>query len=117
MLISAVCYSVSVYAWFQESTVNLGNVIRSAEYGIAVSVKNGDKEITSDGGKYTLLGGTQYNVTLTAYGGAAARGYEIVSCGSRRLFTDTIPTGTSLTLTLIPEKDAGYIYSSQWGDV
>lgn len=114
LTVAVICYSVTVYAWFQSSIINTGNVIQSAKYEIIASVKNGDNEIKLTDGIFELSQGISYTVKLTARG-EATKGYCIVSDGSENKFTGQIPVGTTMTFKLIPEENANYTFSGQWG--
>ena len=115
LAIAAVCYSVSVCAWFQASVINTGNVIRTVEYAVAVSAICGETQIQpSESGTYSLESGKIYTITLTATGGAT-KGYCLIQTGTTTYYTDQIGSGESLTFTFLPQADAVYAFTARWG--
>ena len=75
MAAALICYSVNVYAWFQASIVNSGNVIQATNYSVEVQITGTDgNEIAAGASGYELQAGETYSVTLTAAGGGT-KGY------------------------------------------
>ncbi len=117
LVIAAACYSVSVYAWFQASIVNSGNVIQTTTYDIAVTIAEaGDKEIEAVDGVYHLKANTEYAVSLTAAGGGEKGGYCVIQPEDGALiYTEPIAPNQSLSFTLIPDKEQTYTFKAVWG--
>lgn len=119
LAIAVACYSVSVYAWFQASIVNSGNVIQATTYDVVVTITDdSDKKVeaATDGG-YHLTGGKKYKVILTAEGGGEKGGYCVIQPGDGvLLYTDPIVPTQSLTFTLIPEEEQTYTFTAVWGE-
>lgn len=117
LVIAAACYSVSVYAWFQASIVNSGNVIQTTTYDIAVTITGSDgTKIEAANGSYSLQVGTKYTVALTAAGNGERGGYCVIqSQGEEPLYTAPIAPGVKLTFTLIPDKTTAYTFTAVWG--
>lgn len=109
--VAAVCYSVSVYAWFQEEIVNSGNIVRAAEYRIHATVALGDQEVPE--GK-ELEAGKKYTVTLKAEGGTTT-GYCVIECGAYRQVTEQIVPGATLSFSFEPPVTGVYAFTGIWG--
>ena len=90
-VIAVLCYSFSVYAWFNSDITNTGNLIRSANYEITAVVSGGDlitgTTVGNDG--IELQAGETYTVILEASGGAT-KGYCVVSDGEQNWYTQNL---------------------------
>lgn len=116
LVLGVICYSISVYAWFQAGVVNTGNRIQAAEYHLDVSVVR-----TPDGqpvdpiqDAYPLTAGEQYDIVLSASGGATT-GHCVIQGGESILYTANIPSGSRFTFSIIPSQDRQYTFSGHWG--
>lgn len=118
LAIAVACYSVSVYAWFQVSIVNSGNVIQATTYVVEVKITEDDnKEIEAADGGYSLEAGTEYKVILTAAGGGEKGGYCVIQPqNGEPLYTAPIKPKEELTFTLIPDKAQTYTFTAVWGE-
>ena len=116
LVLGVICYSISVYAWFQAGVVNTGNRIQAAEYHLDVSVVR-----TPDGqpvdpiqDAYPLTAGEQYDIVLSASGGATT-GHCVIQGGQSTLYTANIPSGSRFTFSITPSQDRQYTFSGHWG--
>lgn len=118
LVVAVICYSVTVYAWFQASIGNSGNVIQATTYDVEVTITDDDgKEIEAAvDGSYVLESDTVYTVILTAAGGGEKGGYCVIQPkNGEPLYTAPIAPGKSLSFTLIPDKTQSYIFTAAWG--
>lgn len=116
LVVAVICYSVTVYAWFQASIGNSGNVIQTTTYDVVVEIVDSNgQSISSAAGGYELQANTEYTVTLTAAGGAST-GYCVVRpAGEEPLYSAPIAPGKSLSFTLMPDKTQSYLFTAVWG--
>ena len=116
LVVAVICYSVTVYAWFQASIVNSGNVIQATTYDVTVTIaaSNG-QPISPAAGGYELQANTEYTVILTAAGGASTGYCAIRPADGKAIYTAPIAPGKSLSFTLIPDKTQSYIFTAAWG--
>lgn len=114
---AVICYSATVFAWFQAGLSNTGNTIKAAEFSVSVSVKNeADNPVWPEAnGKYELIKNTAYSITLTG-GGNAKNGYCIISDGNNvTLYTANIQETGSITFSFVPETGGNYTFTACWG--
>lgn len=112
-----VCYSATVFAWFQAGLLNTGNTIKAAEFSVSVSVKNeADNPVwPAANGKYALIKNTAYSITLTGIG-TAKNGYCIISDGNNvTLYTANIQEKGSIKFSYVPASGGDYIFTACWG--
>lgn len=116
LVVAVICYSVTVYAWFQASMVNSGNVIQATTYDVAVKVVDSNGQpISSAAGGYELQANTEYTVILTAAGGASTGYCAIRPADGKAIYTAPIAPGRSLSFSLIPDKTQSYLFTAAWG--
>ena len=116
LALAVLCYCVSAFAWFQADIVNAGNVVRTTEYHLDVSVYVDGKPVEPQSAldTYTLEAGKVYDITLTAQAGGADNGYAMVQTDGGPLYTAQINRG-ALSFKLIPDATASYIFTAMWG--
>lgn len=109
LVIGVVCYSVTVYAWFQANIANSGNTITTATFDLNVEIDNG---VVSDDGVYSLDANEKYTITLTRTG--EAKGYSVIEGNGKKWYTEQIKSDT-FTFTFIPEANGNYSFTASWG--
>ena len=116
--VGIICYSATVFAWFQAGLSNTGNIIKAAEFSVSVSVKNeADNPVwPAANGSYRLEGNTAYSITLTG-GGNAKNGYCKISDGNVTLYTANLQKkeNRSMTFSYVPENSGYYTFTACWG--
>ena len=115
--VGIICYSATVFAWFQAGLSNTGNIIKAAEFSVSVSVKDeADNPVWPEAnGKYELIKNTAYSITLTG-GGNAKNGYCIISDGNNvTLYTANIQEKGSIKFSYVPASGGDYIFTACWG--
>ena len=116
--VGIICYSATVFAWFQAGLSNTGNIIKAAEFSVSVSVKDeADNPVwPAANGSYRLEGNTAYSITLTG-GGSAKNGYCKISGGNVTLYTANIQEqeNRSMTFSYVPENSGYYTFTACWG--
>lgn len=110
LVIGVVCYSVTVYAWFQANIANSGNTITTATFDLNVAIED---ETSIGDGMYNLTKGTSYTVTLARTG--EAKGYCVIEGNNGTWYTEVIETDAPFTFTFIPEADGKYSFRASWG--
>ena len=110
LVIGVVCYSVTVYAWFQANIANSGNTITTATFDLNVEINNG---AVSDDGVYSLDANEKYTITLTRTG--EAKGYCVIEGNNDTWYTEVIETDAPFTFTFIPEANGNYSFKASWG--
>ncbi len=110
LVIGVVCYSVTVYAWFQANIANSGNTITTATFDLNVAIED---ETSIGDGVYSLKANTAYSVTLTRTG--EAKGYSVIEGNNGTWYTEVIETDAPFTFTFIPEKTGEYSFRASWG--
>lgn len=114
---AVICYSATVFAWFQAGLSNTGNTIKAAEFSVSVSVKDeADNPVwPAANGKYALIKNTAYSITLTGIG-TAKNGYCIISDGNNvTLYTANIQEKGSIKFSYVPASGGDYIFTACWG--
>ena len=111
-----ICYSATVFAWFQAGLSNTGNTIKAAEFSVLVTVKNeADEPVWPDSdGSYALDRNTAYSITLTGDGNAK-NGYCKISGGDVTLYTANIQEKRSIKFSYVPASGGDYIFTACWG--
>ena len=114
--VGIICYSATVFAWFQAGLSNTGNTIKAAEFSVSVSVKDesADSVWPAANGSYKLEGNTAYSITLTG-GGNAKNGYCKISGGNVTLYTANIQEKGSIKFSYVPENSGYYTFTACWG--
>lgn len=115
--VGIICYSATVFAWFQAGLSNTGNTIKAAEFSVSVSVKNEAAASVwpAANGSYRLKENTAYSITLTG-GGNAENGYCIISDGNNvTLYTANIQEKGSIKFSYVPENSGYYTFTACWG--
>lgn len=110
LVIGVVCYSVTVYAWFQANIANSGNVITTATFDLNVAIED---ETSAGDGVYSLDANKKYTITLTRTG--EADGYCVIEGNNDTWYTAVIETDAPFTFTFIPEAAVDYSFTASWG--
>lgn len=110
LVIGVVCYSVTVYAWFQANIANSGNVITTATFDLNVAIED---ETSAGDGVYSLDANKKYTITLTRTG--EADGYCVIEGNNDTWYTAVIETDDPFTFTFIPEAAGDYSFTASWG--
>ncbi len=113
IILCAVCLMGSTWAWFTATQSTGTQTIQAANYEVSAVIKLNDTEIAANNGTYTLAAGT-YTVTLTASGDATT-GYCVLDFSTEKAYTEQIPKGTSITLTLNMNDPATLEITAVWG--
>lgn len=128
IILSVILLCGMTWAWFETTKAGSTEPIRTAEYGMTVTVsKGGVAEIGGDygnGGKrYILAADIDYTVVLTATG-TAKTGFCIMSFPAenaegitvtKELYSAQMPSGSSITFTFRLTKAAEVNFMPQWG--
>ena len=112
-----VCYSATVFAWFQAGLLNTGNTIKAARFSVLVTVKDETNNIVppESNGSYALVKNTVYSITITGDGNAE-NGYCKISDGNNvTLYTANIQEKGSITFSFVPETGGNYTFTACWG--
>lgn len=128
IILSVILLCGMTWAWFETTKAGSTEPIRTAEYGMTITVsKGGVAEIGGDygnGGKrYILAADIDYTVVLTATG-TAKTGFCIMSFPAenaegitvtKELYSAQMPSGSSITFTFRLTKAAEVNFMPQWG--
>lgn len=128
IILSVILLCGMTWAWFETTKAGSTEPIRTAEYGMTVTVsKGGVAEIGGDygnGGKrYILAADIDYTVVLTATG-TAKTGFCIMSFPAenaegitvtKELYSAQMPSGSSITFTFRLTKATEVNFMPQWG--
>ena len=128
IILSVILLCGMTWAWFETTKAGSTEPIRTAEYGMTVTVsKGGVAEIGGDygnGGKrYILAADIDYTVVLTATG-TAKTGFCIMSFPAenaegitvtKELYSAQMPSGSSITFTFRLAKATEVNFMPQWG--
>lgn len=113
-----VCYSATVFAWFQAGLLNTGNTIKAARFSVLVTVKDETNNIVppESNGSYALVKNTVYSITITGDGNAE-NGYCKISGGNVTFYTANIQKqkNKSITFSYVPENSGDYTFTACWG--
>ena len=114
-----VCYSATVFAWFQAGLLNTGNTIKAARFSVLVTVKDETNNIVppESNGSYALVKNTVYSITITGDGNAE-NGYCKISDGNNvTLYTANLQEqeNRSMTFSYVPENSGYYTFTACWG--
>ena len=114
-----VCYSATVFAWFQAGLLNTGNTIKAARFSVLVTVKDETNNIVppESNGSYALVKNTVYSITITGDGNAE-NGYCKISDGNNvTLYTANLQEQEhrSMTFSYVPENSGAYTFTACWG--
>lgn len=115
--VGIICYSATVFAWFQAGLSNTGNTIKAAEFSVLVTVKDETNNIVppESNGSYALVKNTVYSITITGDGNAE-NGYCKISDGNNvTLYTANIQETGSITFSFVPETGGNYTFTACWG--
>ena len=126
ILLCMVCLCEMTWAWFSSTQKGEIAPIKSAEYEIVVSVKDGDTPLSVTDNTVELRKGLTYTVNMVA-SGTASTGFCVLSYapsgagenpGSVRLYTAQIASGATFSFTLNATNatsDLTLTFSPQWG--
>lgn len=106
------------WAWFASTQSTPAATIQAATYRIDVvaETKNGGTVLTAgQNGKYSLVAGVAYTVTLTASGNASKGYCKVTLPDNTVLRTAQIAPENSLTFTLTLTSDGNVSFSPEWG--
>lgn len=128
ILLCLVALCSMTYAWFTGSTSSGNNTLVSGSFDTTVSVKKGDGTLVMpQNGKYILMPGETYTVTLEPAQAATVKGYCIVSINGESKKTgvilddgmvDDVYTAATapFEFTIVTEKDNTVVtFESHWG--
>ena len=104
------------WAWFASTQSTPAATIQAATYHIDVVAKNGETVLTAgQDGKYSLVAGVAYTVTLTASGNASKGYCKVTLPDNTVLRTAQIAPKNSLTFTLTLTSGGNVSFSPEWG--
>ena len=106
------------WAWFASTQSTPAATIQAATYHIDVvaKTKNGGTVLTAgQNGKYSLVAGVAYTVTLTASGNASKGYCKVTLPDNTVLRTAQIAPKNSLTFTLTLTNGGNVSFSPEWG--
>lgn len=104
------------WAWFASTQSTPAATIQAATYHIDVVAKNGETVLTTgQNGKYSLVAGVAYTVTLTASGNASKGYCKVTLPDNSVLHTEQIAPKNSLTFTLTLTSGGDVSFSPEWG--
>lgn len=104
------------WAWFASTQSTPAATIQAATYHIDVVAKNGETVLTAgQDGKYSLVAGVAYTVTLTASGNASKGYCKVTLLDNTVLRTAQIAPKNSLTFTLTLTNGGNVSFSPEWG--
>lgn len=104
------------WAWFASTQSTPAATIQAATYRIDVVAKNGETVLTAgQNGKYSLVAGVAYTVTLTASGNASKGYCKVTLPDNTVLRTAQIAPKNSLTFTLTLTTGGNVSFSPEWG--
>ncbi len=123
ILLCMVCLCEMTWAWFSSTQKGEIAPIKSAEYEIVVSVKDGDTPLSVTDNTVELREGLSYTVKMVA-SGTASTGFCVLSYTPSgeggnpdgvRLHTAQIASGVTFSFTLKATSDLTLTFSPQWG--
>ncbi len=119
VLIYSNCLIDNTWAYFIHTTTATTPDIVTASYETDIVVKGEEGEITLSSGKYSLLQGKEYEITITAKG-SATTGYSLIILNGEELHTEQfITTGddkkTSITFSLYTGVNTDMQIIACWG--
>jgi hypothetical protein len=91
IILCMIVLSSTTWAWFTADISSADNTIKSAYCDVAPSVECGGVPVESRDGIYELLGGVQYDFTISA-SGTADSAYCILRIDGNDYYTVQIPT-------------------------
>lgn len=119
IIIFVVAFASSTFAFFYESVTSPANVIKSADFIINISVKNGDDDVIDDSGKYTFEYDTTYKTAITRTDNSVATGFcriEIDFGDERSILLYTNQIGDGITFELESVSSAATVkFTPLWG--
>ena len=107
-------------AWFTSTQNGATATVKSADYTIAVQVKDGENTVILTDNTFTASGNTEYTVTLTT-GGTASTGFckitvaDATAGSTKTLYTAQLAQGQTMTFTVNLSASATVTFSPQWG--
>lgn len=123
ILLCMVCLCEMTWAWFSSTQKGEIAPIKSAEYVIVISVKDGDTPLSVTENTVELRADHSYAVKMIA-SGTASTGFCVLSYtpssagenpGGVRLHTEQIASGATFSFTLKATSDLTLSFSPQWG--
>ena len=123
ILLCMVCLCEMTWAWFSSTQKGEIAPIKSAEYEIVVSVKDGDTPLSVTDNTVELRSGLSYTVNMVA-SGTASTGFCVLSYAPSsvggnpdgvRLLTAQIASYATFSFTLKATSDLTLSFSPQWG--
>ena len=123
ILLCMVCLCEMTWAWFSSTQKGEIAPIKSAEYVIVVSVKDGDTPLGVTDNTVELRKGLSYTVKMVA-SGTASTGFCVLSYTPSgeggnpdgvRLHTAQIASRATFSFTLKATSDLTLTFSPQWG--
>ena len=123
ILLCMVCLCEMTWAWFSSTQKGEIAPIKSAEYEIVISVKDGDTPLSVTDNTVELRAGLTYTVNMVA-SGTASTGFCVLSYAPSgagenpsgvRLHTAQIASDATFSFTLHATSDLTLTFSPQWG--
>lgn len=123
ILLCMVCLCEMTWAWFSSTQKGEIAPIKSAEYEIVVSVKDGDTPLSVTDNTVELRADLSYTVKMVA-SGTASTGFCVLSYTPSgeggdpdgvRLLTAQIASDATFSFTLKATSDLTLSFSPQWG--
>ena len=125
IVICVVCMAGMSLAWFSANAQTRLQDIKSADYGVNVTVQkitklSGEEPLKEDvnpesDGRFLLYKDNKYEITITAYG-TATKGYCVIQCDELEpQYTDVIATGNHLVYTYTSQTGGLYSFKGSWG--
>ena len=123
ILLCMVCLCEMTWAWFSSTQKGEIAPIKSAEYEIVVSVKDGDTPLSVTDNTVELRAGLSHTVKMVA-SGTASTGFCVLSYTPSgeggdpdgvRLLTAQIASRATFSFTLKATSDLTLSFSPQWG--
>lgn len=121
IFICTVCVCGMTWAWYTASVEAPAQKMTAAYYEVTVeSVMNGADKIEPTDGVYKLEAGTQYTVTLKAFGSVEkCGGYCLIenTANGAKIYTQTFKPKKSITVQFKPTLSGNYTFSGVWGSL
>ena len=119
IIIFVVALASSTFAFFYESVTSPTNVIRSADFDVNISVKNGDDDLIADSGEYIFEYDTTYRTSITRTENSVATGFCRIEIDfgdetSILLYTNQIGDGISFELESVSSAST-VKFTPLWG--
>lgn len=122
ILLCLICLCGVSLAWFTTTNTNAVSVVRTADYGVEITVKNGEAAVLPSAEGYVLDKGVEYTIELKATGGASTGFCKIdyVLTGDttgtvKEVYTAQIAKGATLSFKMKLASGGVVTFFPQWG--